>query len=494
MKIKKMGMLCAMLSFLLLALAGCQTVGGVDMTKALVSGADVKSSEGSASVTLELLGNGKPDSDNTAMLKYIELLKKVTINLKEIKTESPELLSAKGEIALSGGVTIPLSLTVGKDKLTVLFDGASKPYVLNLKEALPLDKLLPVELPLDSLGSNPSVMISKLMPFIAKSLPEPSVINVEKATETINNEAVSLNKVHFEVKGKEVAGLIKQFIGNILEDEAGLRELVKMVMNQSTAQGGFDFSGIAVEFIKSMLQDLQANIDTKLAETGFVNDKFSLKSDLFLDSDLYQRKANFELSMSLPELEKDGFTGLKVTGTMDKWNLNKPVTADVIDVSKGALEQTEDTKMAHFIKTLGEDSKLYGLLVNDLQVLKKEIVLQMSDDGKHVPDTLNPFIKEGNTMVPVRFVTERLDADVEWNNDTREVTITDIMTGKKVVLTIDSKSVQVNGQTLNEQQSPEVAPEIVEGSTYVPGAWLARLFDATTDWNNDTRQVTIKKD
>jgi hypothetical protein len=149
--------------------------------------------------------------------------------------------------------------------------------------------------------------------------------------------------------------------------------------------------------------------------------------------------------------------------------------------------------MAHFIKTLGEDSTLYGLLVKDLQVLKKEIVLQMSDDGKHVPDTLNPFIKEGNTMVPVRFVTERLDADVEWNNDTREVTITDIMTGKKVVLTIDSKSVQVNGQTLSELQSPEVAPEIVEGSTYVPGAWLAKLFGATADWNNDTRQVTIKK-
>ncbi|WP_409342172.1 copper amine oxidase N-terminal domain-containing protein [Paenibacillus sp. MBLB4367] len=488
----KMAVLCAVLSLLLLALTGCQTIGGVDLNKALSSGAEVKSSEGSASITLELLGNGKANAENTNMLKYIELLKKLTINLTEIKTESPDLTSAKGEIVYAGG-KIPVTLSIGKEKLAVLFEGATKPYVLNLNETISLKKLIPYDLPLDALGGNPIAVISKLMPFIAKSLPNPSVITVDKATETINNEPVSLNKVHAEIKGPEVAGLIKQFIGNVLADEEGLRGLVKLFLNQGSEQGGFDFSGVAVEFIKPILQDLQSNIDKQLAGSEFINDKFTLKTDLFYDGDLHQRKTNFELGLSLPDLEQDGFTGFKVTGTMDKWNLNKPVTARAVDVSKGALEQTDKTKMAHFIKTLEPKSTLYGLLVNDLQILKKEIHLQMSADGAHVPDTLNPFIKQDNTMVPVRFVTERLDADVEWNNDTREVTVTDIMTGKTVVLAIDSKKVLVDGQQLKAADEPEVAPEIVEGSTYVPGAWLARLFGATTEWNNDTRTVTIKK-
>lgn len=34
-----------------------------------------------------------------------------------------------------------------------------------------------------------------------------------------------------------------------------------------------------------------------------------------------------------------------------------------------------------------------------------------------------PFINEGYTMIPVRFVSEVFDADVQWNNDTKTVNI-----------------------------------------------------------------------
>jgi len=57
------------------------------------------------------------------------------------------------------------------------------------------------------------------------------------------------------------------------------------------------------------------------------------------------------------------------------------------------------------------------------------IFLLIGNAGALVNDrfvTLNaaPYIQSGRTLVPVRFVSEALGADVQWNKDTKTVTIT----------------------------------------------------------------------
>lgn len=57
------------------------------------------------------------------------------------------------------------------------------------------------------------------------------------------------------------------------------------------------------------------------------------------------------------------------------------------------------------------------------------IFLVVGNTGAIVNDklvTLNaaPYIEDGRTLVPVRFVSEALDADVQWNKATKTVTIT----------------------------------------------------------------------
>ena len=37
--------------------------------------------------------------------------------------------------------------------------------------------------------------------------------------------------------------------------------------------------------------------------------------------------------------------------------------------------------------------------------------------------TVAPKIKEGRTFIPLRFVSEQLGYKVEWNGETREITI-----------------------------------------------------------------------
>ena len=46
--------------------------------------------------------------------------------------------------------------------------------------------------------------------------------------------------------------------------------------------------------------------------------------------------------------------------------------------------------------------------------------------GKEVRYTLNvpPKIKDSRTFIPVRFISEQLGYNVEWNGETQEITIT----------------------------------------------------------------------
>ncbi len=67
-------------------------------------------------------------------------------------------------------------------------------------------------------------------------------------------------------------------------------------------------------------------------------------------------------------------------------------------------------------------------------------------DGKPYTLDAAPYvnINAGRTLVPIRFVSEALGAGVKWNPETKQVVITD--GGKKIILTIGSRDVLVDGE------------------------------------------------
>jgi hypothetical protein len=91
-------------------------------------------------------------------------------------------------------------------------------------------------------------------------------------------------------------------------------------------------------------------------------------------------------------------------------------------------------------------------------------------------------------MVPVRYVSEQLDADVNWAGKTSTITIMDSAEGITIVMKIGSKTALVNGQ---EQVLPE-SPELVFGSTFVPIAFITKALGGTAVWNAGV--VTITKE
>jgi uncharacterized repeat protein (TIGR02543 family) len=111
-------------------------------------------------------------------------------------------------------------------------------------------------------------------------------------------------------------------------------------------------------------------------------------------------------------------------------------------------------------------------------------------DGKQYAMDTAPYINAdaGRTLVPVRFVSEALGAEVDWLGETRQVMIKD--DGKEIILTIGSTEVLVNGA----QQTIDCAPELLPpGRTFVPLRFVGETLGAQVDYVHETRVITIVK-
>ncbi|MEF2248102.1 stalk domain-containing protein [Paenibacillus sp. IITD108] len=107
-------------------------------------------------------------------------------------------------------------------------------------------------------------------------------------------------------------------------------------------------------------------------------------------------------------------------------------------------------------------------------------------DGKvHMFNTLHPVIYQDSTMLPLREVFQLFGADIKWDGKARTVTATN--GDNKIVLTINSKTAQIN----NREVSLVAEPIIQQGRTLVPFRFVAEAFGYDVKWNDKNRWVMI---
>lgn len=110
-------------------------------------------------------------------------------------------------------------------------------------------------------------------------------------------------------------------------------------------------------------------------------------------------------------------------------------------------------------------------------------------NGKPYIMDVKPFVntKVNRTLVPLRFISEALGAEVEWKGETRQVFIND--RGTEIIITIDSDKVLVN----RAEVLLDCPAEIVMSRTFVPLRFVSETLGAKVDYDATTRQITITK-
>lgn len=109
-------------------------------------------------------------------------------------------------------------------------------------------------------------------------------------------------------------------------------------------------------------------------------------------------------------------------------------------------------------------------------------------NGKDITSKSMPVIKNDRTLVPIRFVSEELGAEVTWNNNDRTVKVE--KDNIVVILRIDSHLVRTLGEKENYFLS-DVAPVIIGDRTYVPLRLVGNILGVGIEWDGANSIVGV---
>ncbi len=133
---------------------------------------------------------------------------------------------------------------------------------------------------------------------------------------------------------------------------------------------------------------------------------------------------------------------------------------------------------------------LSTLLLSSVLALTSTTVFASSEiavyvDGTQVSYPTAPVIQNGSTLVPLRQTFQALGSSVDWDSSTQ--TITADKGDTNIVLTIGNNTAYKNDSSFNVS----VAPQIINGSTFVPLRFVAESFGSDVSWDGSTQTVII---
>lgn len=111
-------------------------------------------------------------------------------------------------------------------------------------------------------------------------------------------------------------------------------------------------------------------------------------------------------------------------------------------------------------------------------------------DGNDITALSEPVIENDRTLVPIRFVSEELGAEVIWNDTERTVYVK--KDNQSVKLRIGSQLIEYNDGA--DYDISDVAPKIINDRTFVPLRLVGNALGIGIEWNNEEREVIVSSD
>lgn len=114
--------------------------------------------------------------------------------------------------------------------------------------------------------------------------------------------------------------------------------------------------------------------------------------------------------------------------------------------------------------------------------------------GDKVETDVAPVIRNGRTLVPVRFVSESMGMGVVWNGKNRTVSVLKdsyeliFRIGSRQAIGLDDYGTHVERRSFTLDHEPI----IVQGRTMVPIRFIAEQMNQDVRWDKYTRSVIIE--
>jgi len=142
------------------------------------------------------------------------------------------------------------------------------------------------------------------------------------------------------------------------------------------------------------------------------------------------------------------------------------------------------TKITTFILTLA----FFTSIATTTTFAQQPITVTIDGVQVHFENT-QPQIIDGRTLVPARGVFEHLGFDVNWEPETRNVTL--VRPGQFVRLVIDQATFTLNGSQTFQLDVPAT---IINGSTMLPLRAVIEAIGYQLSWDGPTQTVIIVTD
>lgn len=186
-----------------------------------------------------------------------------------------------------------------------------------------------------------------------------------------------------------------------------------------------------------------------------------------------QRKAIVYINNSLKDMKKDSDKAALAKLQSYAQEMEKVKKYDVsFALYQEGLKIAEDKKP--LFKKISQIFKKQG---------NKSVLIFVED--RRVVGKINPIIKNGSTMVPLRVISEGLKAEVKWDEKNNTVVITK---GEKTILVpIGSKKIKL-GEKEIEIREPAVE---IRGTTLVPIRAISEILNASVGWYDAEQTVTV---
>lgn len=171
----------------------------------------------------------------------------------------------------------------------------------------------------------------------------------------------------------------------------------------------------------------------------------------------------------------------------------EPYTVDENGFSMG---ENQSPSPLSTVFTIPQNSMPLGFKISGFDNIgRTRITLTIGKNIGHVNNVASlldapPVIKNGRTMLPVRFVAQGFDAKVGWDGATSTATL-ETSDGNVVSIRIGASEITVNGV-----KKPLDSPAYIDAATnrtYLPVRAIAEALGATVFWNGDISMAMLTK-